>query len=63
MTALQGIPEDLRSRIGSIRGNTILKSLDKLENSLVLDRGDVSLWIWEFNGLLKMLLEGLLWHR
>lgn len=39
---LQDVPEDVRLRIGSIRGNTSLKSHNELNNPLVLDRGDVS---------------------
>jgi methionine synthase I (cobalamin-dependent) len=46
---------DVRSRIGSIRGNSSLKSHDELDNSLVLDRGDISVWVREFNELLNML--------
>ncbi|KAJ5153735.1 uncharacterized protein N7500_009174 [Penicillium coprophilum] len=57
MTALRDLPQDVRSRIGSIRGNASLKCHDELDNSLVLDRGDVSLWDREFNGLLSMLPE------
>ena len=54
-TALRGVPEDVRLRIGSIRGNASLKSHDELDNSLVLDRGDISVWVREFNGLLNNL--------
>ncbi|OQE36964.1 hypothetical protein PENCOP_c011G08649 [Penicillium coprophilum] len=57
MTALRDLPQDVRSRIGSIRGNASLKCHDELDNSLVLDRGDVSLWNREFDGLLGMLPE------
>ncbi|KAJ5817300.1 Homocysteine S-methyltransferase [Penicillium robsamsonii] len=57
MTALRDLPEEVRSRIGSIRGNASLKSHDELDNSLVLDRGDLSLWAQEFNGILNLLPE------
>lgn len=57
MTALRGVSEDVRSRIGSIRGNASLKTHEQLDNTLVLDRGDVSVYVREFNGLLNMLPE------
>lgn len=53
--AVRGMHTDVRSRIGSIRGNSSLKSHDELDNSLVLDRGDISVWVREFNELLNML--------
>ncbi|CAG7959679.1 unnamed protein product [Penicillium nalgiovense] len=53
--AVRGMHTDVRSRIGSIRGNSSLKSHDELDNSLVLDRGDLSVWFREFNELLNML--------
>ncbi|KXG52082.1 Homocysteine S-methyltransferase [Penicillium griseofulvum] len=55
--ALRDLSEDVRSRIGSIRGNASLKSHDELDNSLVLDRGDISVWVQETIGILKMLPE------
>ncbi|KGO46251.1 Homocysteine S-methyltransferase [Penicillium expansum] len=55
MIALQGMSDDVRSRIGSIRGNSSLKCHDELDNSVVLDRGDISVWVQEFNGLLNIL--------
>ncbi|CAG8908821.1 unnamed protein product [Penicillium egyptiacum] len=54
--AIRSILPDVRSRIGSIRGNSCLKNHDELDNSLVLDRGDISVWVREFNELLIMLL-------
>lgn len=57
MTAVRSVPEDLRSRIGSIRGNSSLKCHDELDDSLELDRGDISVWVREFNGLLNILPE------
>ncbi|KAJ5971415.1 uncharacterized protein N7479_001333 [Penicillium vulpinum] len=57
MTALRDLPEDVRSRIGSIRGNASLKSHDELDNTPVLDRGNVSLWGQDFNELFNMLPE------
>ncbi|OQE12762.1 hypothetical protein PENFLA_c063G04031 [Penicillium flavigenum] len=53
--AVRDMHTDVRSRIGSIRGNSSLKSHDELDNSLVLDRGDISVWVREFNELLNML--------
>ncbi|CAG8315185.1 unnamed protein product [Penicillium nalgiovense] len=53
--AVRGMHTDVRSRIWSIRGNSSLKSHDELDNSLVLDRGDVSVWVREFNEILNML--------
>lgn len=57
MTALRDLPEDVRLRIGSIRGNASLKSHEELDNTLVLDRGDVSVYVGEFCGLLNLLPE------
>lgn len=57
MAALQGVSKEVRSRIGSIRGNASLKSHQELDNTLVLDRGDVSVYVGEFDGLLNILPE------
>ncbi|CRL24720.1 Homocysteine S-methyltransferase [Penicillium camemberti] len=57
MTALRDLPKDVRLRIGSIRGNASLKSHEELDNTLVLDRGDVSVYVREFFELLNLLPE------
>ncbi|CAI7658291.1 unnamed protein product [Penicillium crustosum] len=57
MTALRDLPKDVRLRIGSIRGNASLKSHEELDNTLVLDRGDVSVYVGESFGLLNLLPE------
>ncbi|KAJ5383181.1 Homocysteine S-methyltransferase [Penicillium concentricum] len=55
LMAVQGMSSDVMSRIGSIRGNSSLKSHEELDNSPVLDRGDIPLWVREFNDLLNIL--------
>jgi S-methylmethionine-dependent homocysteine/selenocysteine methylase len=57
MMALRDLSEDVRLRIGSVRGNASLKTHDELDNSLVLDRGDISVWVQETIGILKILPE------
>lgn len=57
VAALRGTSEEVRLRIGSIRGNASLKSPAELDNALVLDRGDVSTYVQEFDELLNMLPE------
>ncbi|KAJ5210720.1 Homocysteine S-methyltransferase [Penicillium cf. griseofulvum] len=53
--AVQDMPMEVRSRLGSIRGNSSLKSHEELDNSTELDRGDIPGWVQEFNQLVSML--------
>ncbi|KAJ5158991.1 Homocysteine S-methyltransferase [Penicillium coprophilum] len=55
LIALQGMSQDVMSRIGSIRANSSLKSHEELDNSPTLDRGDIPVWTEEFNEILKIL--------
>ncbi|KXG46042.1 Homocysteine S-methyltransferase [Penicillium griseofulvum] len=53
--AVQDMPMEVRSRLGSIRGNSSLKSHEELDNSTELDRGDIPEWVQEFDHLVGML--------
>ncbi|KAH3202742.1 hypothetical protein KXW62_007887 [Aspergillus fumigatus] len=52
--ALRDVPEDVRGRIGLIKGNASLKSHDELDNSETLDRGDMSVFTDGFEGVLPL---------
>ncbi|RHZ51673.1 homocysteine S-methyltransferase family protein [Aspergillus thermomutatus] len=52
--ALRDLPEDVRRRIGLIKGNASLKSHDELDNSDTLDRGDISVFTDGFEGVLPL---------
>lgn len=52
--ALRDVPEDVRGRIGLIKGNASLKSHDELDNSEILDRGDISVFTDGFEGVLPL---------
>jgi S-methylmethionine-dependent homocysteine/selenocysteine methylase len=52
--ALRDVPEDVRGRIGLIKGNASLKSHDELDNSETLDRGDISVFTDGFESVLPL---------
>lgn len=58
LRVLQTMSEDSRKRIGSIRGNASLKSHEELDNSTVLDRGDIVMFAESFRHT-KQYLPGL----
>lgn len=55
LPAIQRLPDHVRTRIGSFRGNASIKCHDELDNSSVLDRGDVSLFSAKFQELYQRL--------
>ncbi|EAW12342.1 putative homocysteine S-methyltransferase [Aspergillus clavatus NRRL 1] len=44
VNALRDMPEDVRSRIGMIKGNASMKSHHELDNTDTLDRGDIAVF-------------------
>ena len=57
LSLLQTIPEDIRKRIGSIRANASAKTHEELDNSTVLDRGDIDVYTNNFHAVSQLLPE------